>query len=344
MACTLTAVPYISFASSRRNVLLNPAFGAATAGVPANAAVVSGAGGATSLAVSTQDGSNPSPAGVPASRLLTVTQTTTATAGATTVFLFGQQGQVTAGASYVGSVWVRSNEARSMLAGIEWQNSSGVAVGYSTGPVTALSDGASRWYRLDVAGVAPATATRANLQVATVTPMAAGQRFRFCAPIIALASEGADYFEVGQPVPVGSWASWSGVADASYSILTRRTPYANLARIATPTLVLDYAAPRESGSVAHRVMGRADPVHALGPLRTREGTLQAFYATAADADAAVRLHEASRVMLRDSDDPTLDMYYVPRSVTRSPTSEKTATQRWVVTVDYTEVYGTADLY
>lgn len=105
---------------------------------------------------------------------------------------------------------------------------------------------------------------------------------------------------------------------------------------ATPHLVTGYTASRTSHTTLHEVIGRADPVASVGPLGTRTGTLTLF-CTGYDAARVVeRVYSRSQVvLLRQAAYAGMDMYHVTTQVTMEP--ESIETDRWRVSVDYTEV-------
>lgn len=351
MTITITAVPYIaSNVITRRNTLLNPAAGASTAGVPANMTVTAGTNGAATLTlVDPADGNNPPPAGVPSTRLVNVTQTASATAGNTTVFIVSQQNTVTPGDTVRASMWVRSNEPRSMRVALEFTTASGTVLSYVNGPWVPTPSSPGTWYRFNVSGAAPATAARANLLVATEFPMLSGHRFRFTAPIVdpttPPASDPPVYFEVGQPVAPGSFAAWTGTADASMSIVTSKNVFPDLATWATPDLVLDMPENRTAATTLHRVINKADPLPAFGPLSTRAGTLSLFAKTYADAVKLVQVHRAGKlVLLKDTANASRDMYYAPMTVSQVLASGSDDKLRWRVEVGYEEVLASAGLW
>jgi len=337
VTCTLTAVPYPASDSGYQQKLPNAALVLGTTGW----SQAGGAGGTGALSVETATTANPGPVR-PARRILRWSQVT-ATANATFIVAPVVNDTIAPGLAVTASVYVRPEVARLVTVGITWRTSAGASI--STVYAVATMCPQDRWTRLTIIGqVAPATAVRADLVVQVPGGLPAGAQLLMAGALVHDGAAVLPYFEPGAPTPPGEFASWNGAAGASTSNrVVRSVATWALPTQATPTLVLDYSAPRESGSVAVAVLGRADPVHTLGPLRTRAGSLDLFFTTAAAAWAAIELHTAARVMLRDDETPQMDMYYVPRTVSPTP-EERTAEQRWRVQVEYTEVYATAGLF
>ncbi|MEV7972867.1 hypothetical protein [Cellulomonas sp. NPDC089187] len=102
-------------------------------------------------------------------------------------------------------------------------------------------------------------------------------------------------------------------------------------------LITGYESGRQPAVSVHQVIGRADPVPVLGPLRTRTGTLRIFCKSWDAAQEVVAVYAAAEVvLLRQPWYRGMDMYHVATgAVTCSPATE--AGVRWMVEVPYTEV-------
>lgn len=340
MTSTLTALPYLPAATTTRtNLFTNPR----PVGT-ASWAAFPGAGGSSALSavaygtpIIGKDGTV-----LPAAQRLVVSQSVAST-GPGGLYWTGSPGSVTPGATYTASVYVAATPM-AMRVSIVWFNASGTQIGQASGTPVMAGGAADGYERMWATGVAPAGASYATVTFYSQGAIPAPASLVYVGMLFEPAASLGDYFDGSTRAPVGSLDAWTGAVNASTSTRSTRSPAPAVSIQSVPTLVLDYSAPRESASVKHLVLGRPDPVHALGPLRAREGRLGLFYATLASAQRGVRVHEAARVMLRDSEDAGNDMYYVPRSVELAATPEKTATQRYQVSVEYTEVYATAGAY
>lgn len=342
MTCTLTAVPYAQAATvSRGNAFQNPR----GAGGVATWSYYPGASGAAALSAQSLAAPPIADTGeaLPSMHRLFV-QWTVASTGPGGLYWESPAGSVVPGTAYTASVYAVSAPAVSIRCTIEWLTAAGASLGVAIGAYVPTSGAANGYARLSASGVAPASASKARVAFYSQTALPVGAVLAYTCALFEAGAALLPYFDGATLAPVGSLDAWSGTPHASWSSRTTRTVAPGGSVNSTPSLVLDYSAPRESASVEHPILGRPDPVHAVGPLRTRKGSLELFYPTLALARAAERLHEASRVMLRDTEFPELDMYYVPRTVALAPTQERTATQRWRLSVDYTEVYATAGLY
>ena len=103
-----------------------------------------------------------------------------------------------------------------------------------------------------------------------------------------------------------------------------------------PTLVLGYDSGRNTRSVLHTLMSGI-VVAVLYDAQLRVGTLQLFFASAADADRARTLHATAGVwQLTDPDNTTENMrYVVTGGQLRKYQTENRA--RWILEVPYGEV-------
>lgn len=112
------------------------------------------------------------------------------------------------------------------------------------------------------------------------------------------------------------------------------------------TSVLTYTSRRETTSVVHQVIGRADPLVSIGVQAKRTGQMGLFCLTYADALAVEdALGTGEILLLRQQDYPGLDMYFTGTASDLRPFDDVTATRRWEVTVEFTEVaWPTGDLF
>lgn len=100
----------------------------------------------------------------------------------------------------------------------------------------------------------------------------------------------------------------------------------------TVPLITGYESQRQSATTVHEVVGRADPLVVLGPLRTRQGQLEMFATDYTAARALVAVYDRGEVvLLRQPDFPGLDMYHVSIATRIAPD-----VNRWRVSVDYVE--------
>lgn len=103
----------------------------------------------------------------------------------------------------------------------------------------------------------------------------------------------------------------------------------------TLALVTGYDAERSSGSIVHHVIGRADPVVRLAPLRLRAGTLTVW---CEDYPAATAVHDVYRrgevVLLRQPDHSGFDLYHVATHAREGVYIDSLG--RWMVEVTFVE--------
>ena len=106
----------------------------------------------------------------------------------------------------------------------------------------------------------------------------------------------------------------------------------------TVPMVSNYSAGRAAQTTVHQIIGRSDPLVTLGPLSTREGTLEFWCPDHATARSIERLYARRMVMLlRTSLHDGLDVYHVPRSTDVAPLNIEGGETRWAVRVTYVEV-------
>lgn len=101
--------------------------------------------------------------------------------------------------------------------------------------------------------------------------------------------------------------------------------------------ITDYSAGRETFSTVHQIIGRPDPIVAMGKLGTRKGTLEVFTVSLADAARVTRVFDRGEVVLLKQTVPGLDMYLVALSVDVAPYSVDGDATRWKLSVSYQEV-------
>ena len=103
-------------------------------------------------------------------------------------------------------------------------------------------------------------------------------------------------------------------------------------------LVLDYSAQRDAMTIFHDVIGRADPVAAIGTLRMRSGSLDLWTRTFEDATTVSTMYSQKRtLLLRQGNYAGMDLYHLPSTVTISPDPATTNQRRWRVSIQYREV-------
>lgn len=106
----------------------------------------------------------------------------------------------------------------------------------------------------------------------------------------------------------------------------------------TPVLVTGYVSQRETQSVVHRIIGRADPDVSLRPAALRTGTLELLFDSEADAEAAELAHAGSAVWtLTDTDRSTVGMIYVVADGSITRTLDDETRDYWLVAVPFVEV-------
>ena len=251
---------------------------------------------------------------------------------------------LTPGQPYSGRFAFRSSKTQRLQLTLSWRNAAGSIVGTDAQPAIVAAPMIWTWLTFTNV-VAPATAARLVLTVyavagASASPWLNGDTLDGDMVQLVQSTTLPDYFDgsTSSAGLIGKRYAWTGTPHASTSTFTTRT--ATGAGALTPELVTDYAAQRASMAVLHEVIGRPDPVPALGALRTRTGTLTIWCSTLALAQAVVDLYAVPRVvMLRDPSMPQLDMYHVATSTRLSPVSLDPL--RWAVDVAYTELYSSA---
>lgn len=102
-------------------------------------------------------------------------------------------------------------------------------------------------------------------------------------------------------------------------------------------LVTDLDSRQESGTILHNVIGRADALVTLGPLRLRSGRLELWTPTAGEARAIAALYGLGETVHLRQPIASLDMYHVATSVDVAPQREQTTPRRWAAVVEYQEV-------
>lgn len=101
--------------------------------------------------------------------------------------------------------------------------------------------------------------------------------------------------------------------------------------------VLDFTGQRTSASTVHQVIGRADPLVALGPLLLRTGTLEVWCAGLAQARTLEAAYDRGEVVLLRQQVPGLDLYHVATQTAIAADPALTVPRRWHLTVTYAEV-------
>lgn len=116
-----------------------------------------------------------------------------------------------------------------------------------------------------------------------------------------------------------------------------------LPRLGTSVQIVEtYDATSNTSSVVHEVIGRADPLVAIGIQRLRQGTMKVWAEDYSQAQAIVKTAGRGQILQwRQPDHPGLDMYFVSGNAQVQPHDERTVTRRWSVLVPYTEVLAPA---
>lgn len=105
---------------------------------------------------------------------------------------------------------------------------------------------------------------------------------------------------------------------------------------ASPTLVLGYDTSRESQNIVHDIIGGGIAVSIVRP-RPRQGRLELFFETEAQAFSALQLHSREATFtLNDSERPSVSMTYVTEGGIGLSLDSATR-NRWVLSVGYQEV-------
>lgn len=347
MSVSLLAVPYPSTASTMSNVVKNPSFEVDAAGWFVGQAT---SGDATAARLGPFGPVHPVPSSNPGGWFWRVTWWRTLSVIGGGAYYLDTAASITVGAPYVAGMHVRPGRTQRLAVDVAWRTAAGAAVGPTVSTEVVVPGGQWAWISL-ATGPVPAGAVQCILYVrnatgASGTPWVAGDVLDIDAALLVVGTDpsAVEYFDGSTPSTVpGVRHSWTGARGSSISWRITRKP-TSAAVQSTPALLLDYRAPRVSTSQLHQVIGRPDPLVTTGPLALRTGTIELFYPTYADVVAAQRLHEAAVVMLRDTERPEMDMYYSPRTVSLTPDPERTREQRWRLSVDYVEVYGSADLW
>jgi hypothetical protein len=346
MTCTLTVVPYpATTATARTNIVTNPSFETGLTGL-----VVGGTGAAALTRM------GPYTAGEHPSNTLTQRSAWWPRANWTVAqtvlgggIAYQQAAGVVAGQTYSASLLFRASKVQRVRLAIQWNNSGGAAISTSFGPE--IVHPAAGWQLAMVEGaVAPAGAVGFllylyNLAGASASLWGIGDLLEIDNLMLEVSPSLRPYFD-GDTLnaPVGSRYGWSGTPHASASTLTARTPLAmlGLVQVSPDDVLAPYVADSVAPVVFHKIIGRPDPVPALAVPGPRAGRLEVWCSSLARADAVRALYALGRVvMFRDTERPSLDMYHVATQVS---IEQQTGTKRWVVTVSYTEVYGTAGIW
>lgn len=82
----------------------------------------------------------------------------------------------------------------------------------------------------------------------------------------------------------------------------------------------DYSSSRKSLSVVHEVIGRPDPVLALGPMGTREGQLEIWMPDYESASELEDVFNRQEIAMLKQTNPRMDMFFLPEAVDIVPYS------------------------
>ncbi|WP_345751377.1 hypothetical protein [Microbacterium rhizophilus] len=292
---------------------------------------------------------------------------TTAAAGGGATFGFGRPGQqditVESGSTITASLYVRVSQTRDVFPILRFFNASGQGVGLDVQGTAFTAMPPDQLTRMSVTAIVPAGATR--VRIGARIPNLAGIGSGFSLRISAAVAERGDhllpYFDGSTPLP-GTWARWTGAANASSSQLyipagteQRASAVVSFDALDPFTWILhpavvpedavrvtfaDWSMSRTSHSTQSDVIDRPDPIVNRGPLGMRSGSLEAWCEdyTAVRALEAIAAAEET-VMLRQIPFPGLDGYFEIRSV--APRIERATARpgrvRWTVTLGLVEV-------
>jgi hypothetical protein len=107
----------------------------------------------------------------------------------------------------------------------------------------------------------------------------------------------------------------------------------------TAEMVTGITAPRESSTTLHEIIGRPDPVAALGGLRSRRGRLSVWCADYASARELESLLERGQVVhYRQGEHSGLDMYFLVKAL--EPVYGEDS-EEWIMNIDYAQVSAPA---
>ena len=128
---------------------------------------------------------------------------------------------VTSGASYVGTIWVKPSRSQRLAAELNWANTAGAFISTSLG--TAVEVPAGVWTQLTVIADSPALAEWAGIRAIDVSGTGwstwkGGDTITADAAMITLGAVPIDYFDGSFPDGNGYSYSWMGSADSSASI------------------------------------------------------------------------------------------------------------------------------
>lgn len=101
--------------------------------------------------------------------------------------------------------------------------------------------------------------------------------------------------------------------------------------------VMNYSAGRETFSTVHQIIGRADPIVAMGKLGSRTGTLEVWCEDLTDVNRLVRVFDRGEAVLLKQAVPGMDMYFSANSLDVDPYTVEAERTRFRLTVAYTEV-------
>lgn len=132
----------------------------------------------------------------------------------------------------------------------------------------------------------------------------------------------------------GELSAWVTLARPGLPVSPRFTLPSNpLYSVAVET-VTDYGATRTTSATVHEIIGRPDPILALGLMRPRSGNLEVFSKTYQNARDVEALFERGQVALyRQAENPGADMYLVGLEVS----TQQTEYVAWLTTIRYQEV-------
>lgn len=108
--------------------------------------------------------------------------------------------------------------------------------------------------------------------------------------------------------------------------------------------VTDYSHSRESNATVHPIIERTDPIVIYGGLRTRQGTVNLYAPSYAEALAIEDVFDSGEVaLLRQTDHDGMDAYMIAERTSVSVFQGATVERRWQVAVEFVEAVVDAPL-
>ncbi|TSE15398.1 hypothetical protein B1A87_005225 [Arthrobacter sp. KBS0703] len=131
----------------------------------------------------------------------------------------------------------------------------------------------------------------------------------------------------------------AGTVTAS-AVLTLATPWFLIPRLpnfsAKVQQLTDYSSSRKSLSVAHDIIGRPDPVLALGGMGTRRGQLEIWMPDYPSAAALEDVFNRQEVAMLKQSVPKMDMFFIPETLDVVPYTPQGQSTCYRFTVNFRE--------